>query len=66
MVRRGAQQWAFLGIAVYVFYLIFVQRGIEERYTLPFLAVVVVCMCICIAQYCRGLGFGRRSQRPVP
>jgi hypothetical protein len=48
-----------------VFYLIFVQRGIEERYTLPFLAVVVVCMCIGIAQYGRGFGFGRRSQRPV-
>lgn len=35
-------RWAALGAALYVFYLAHVQRGVEERYTLPVLHMAVL------------------------
>jgi len=40
--RGGPQRWLFAGICLYLCYLIFVQRGIEERYTFPLLAPVLL------------------------
>lgn len=31
-----------ISLVIYVFYLIFVQRGIEERYALPILSLVLI------------------------
>ena len=36
--QGGQQRWLFAGMGLYLCYLIFVQRGIEERYTFPLLA----------------------------
>ena len=38
----GPQRWFFAGICLYLCYLVFVQRGIEERYTFPLLAPVLL------------------------
>jgi hypothetical protein len=40
--RGGPQRWFFAGIFLYLCYLVFVQRGIEERYTFPLLAPVLL------------------------
>lgn len=37
------------GCAAYLFYLAYVQRGVEERYTLPVLFIGVVCMAFVLA-----------------
>jgi hypothetical protein len=37
------------GCAVYLFYLAYVQRGVEERYTLPVLFIGVVCAAFVLA-----------------
>jgi hypothetical protein len=34
---KGWERWFFVGISLYLLYLIFVQRGLEERYTYPLL-----------------------------
>ena len=36
-------RWCATGGCIYLFYLAYVQRGVEERYTLPVLFVGVVC-----------------------
>lgn len=56
LFRKGPQRWVFFGVVVYGFYLMFVQRGIEERYTFPFLAPVVVCMWLGIVDFLGGRG----------
>jgi hypothetical protein len=35
---KGWERWFFVGLSVYLLYLIFIQRGLEERYTYPILA----------------------------
>ncbi|HRD52574.1 MAG TPA: hypothetical protein PKY96_08000 [Flavobacteriales bacterium] len=49
------------GCAAYLFYLAYVQRGVEERYTLPVLFVGVVCMAFVLAAEAQ-----RRGERELP
>lgn len=42
LLRREPIIWLALGVFVYLFYLAYVQRGIEERYTLPILSLLFV------------------------
>ncbi|HRH38287.1 MAG TPA: hypothetical protein PK760_08075, partial [Flavobacteriales bacterium] len=44
LIRTQASvRWTAIGACLYLFYLAYVQRGVEERYTLPVLFVAVGC-----------------------
>lgn len=56
---------AALGAAVYLLYLAYVQRGIEERYTLPALNLAVLCAAFMSDAIARGWAAWRAARRSV-
>ena len=53
---------AAFGAALYVIYLAYVQRGVEERYTLPVLHLAVLCMAFMSDAVWRTWSTWRRSE----
>ena len=46
-------RWCAWGACAYIGYLAYVQRGVEERYTLPVLVIAVVCAAFVLQRFVR-------------
>jgi hypothetical protein len=62
-------RWTAAGACAYLLYLAYVQRGVEERYTLPVLFIGVVCMALVLAGEAHCFTIARndgRGERELP
>ncbi len=66
LIRTPAPvRWCALGACSYIGYLAYVQRGVEERYTLPVLFIAVACAAFVVQRF-RKANFVPRPQPPPP